>query len=342
MGSDSRNHGHLAEAASLRLLHAYMDEPKAWHTHHYRYVVAIMYKIVTNTPVQRTTAELEDLRPVTCTFVTSINSSFVDSTSGARIGKKWLHYNVVKHWCAGMKPLADPSAEPSFVRDAVLKTYSGTEEQAMYLTMLAIVAGADNPRMAMNTWTMACLVYPAVMQQAREELDRVCGSDARRLPNLDDLPRLPYMCAVVKDVLRWRPIVPLVRQRVLVDDLEFEGYRFPTGTEFLINPIPVCSNIYERPTEFWPERWLENDVSGGGIEQGLWQFAFSGGKRSCVGYKLAQKELFGALSRLLYCFAYSPAGAIGDEKLGHFGSGEPFPVKVTIRSPAHECLFVEK
>ncbi|KAF7617449.1 hypothetical protein AFLA_006373 [Aspergillus flavus NRRL3357] len=99
-----------------------------------------------------------------------------------------------------MKLLADPSAEPSFVRDAVLKTYSGTEEQAMSLTMLAIVAGADNPRMAMNTWTMACLAYPAIMQQAREELDRVSGSDARRLPNLDDLPRLPYMCAVVKEV----------------------------------------------------------------------------------------------------------------------------------------------
>lgn len=62
-----------------------------------------------------------------------------------------FHYNVFKHWWAGMKPLADPSAEPSFVRDAVLKTYSGTEEQAMYLTLLAIIAGADNPRMAMNT-----------------------------------------------------------------------------------------------------------------------------------------------------------------------------------------------
>ncbi|RAQ57655.1 hypothetical protein COH20_004404 [Aspergillus flavus] len=220
-----------------------------------------------------------------------------------------------------MKLLADPSAEPSFVRDAVLKTYSGTEEQAMSLTMLAIVAGADNPRMAMNTWTMACLAYPAIMQQAREELDRVSGSDARRLPNLDDLPRLPYMCAVVK---------------------EFEGYRFPAGTEFLINSIPVCSNCYERPTEFWPERWLENDVSGGGIEQGLWQLALSGEKSSCVGDKLAQRELFGALSRLLYCFDYCLAGAIDDEKLGHFGSGEPFPVKVTIRSPAHECLFVEK
>ncbi|GMG36562.1 unnamed protein product [Aspergillus oryzae var. brunneus] len=180
MGSDSRNHGHLAEAASLRLLHAYMDELKAWHTHHYRYAVAIKYNIVTNTP------------------------------------------------------------------------------------------------------------------------------------------------------------------RVLVDDLEFEGYRFPAGTEFLINSIPVCSNCYERPTEFWPERWLENDVSGGGIEQGLWQLALSGEKSSCVGYKLAQKELFGALSRLLYCFDYCLAGAIDDEKLGHFGSGEPFPVKVTIRSPGDECLFVEK
>ncbi|QMW28892.1 hypothetical protein G4B84_004227 [Aspergillus flavus NRRL3357] len=175
-----------------------MDEPKAWHTHHYRYAVAILYKIVTNTPVQRTTAELEDLRRVTSTFLTSINSSFVEFIPQlSRLPKK-LHF-WRSHW-EEMAPLQYPSAEPSFVRDAVLKTYSGTEEQAMSLTMLAIVAGADNPRMAMNTWTMACLAYPAIMQQAREELDRVSGSDARRLPNLDDLPRLPYMCAVVKEV----------------------------------------------------------------------------------------------------------------------------------------------
>ncbi|KAE8334059.1 cytochrome P450 [Aspergillus sergii] len=324
MRSDSRNHGQLAEAASLGLLQAYMDEPRAWHTHHSRYAVAIMHRIVTNTPLQWTTAELEDLRQVTSTFPTSINSSFVEFFPQlSRLLKKlqfwrslWedmgtFHYNVFKHWWA---------------------------EQAMYLTMLAIVARADNPLMAMNTWTMACLAYPAVMQQAREELSCVCGSNAHRLPTLDDLPRLPYMCAVVKEVLRWRPIVPLVPQRVLVEDLEFEGYRFPAGTEFLINSIPVCSNGYERPTEFWPERWLENNVSGGGIEQGLWQFTFCGGRRSCVGYRLAQKELVMALSRLLYCFDYSPAGAIDDEKLGHFGPGEPFPVKVTIRSPAHECL----
>lgn len=37
---------------------------------------------------------------------------------------------------------------------------------------------------------------------------------------------------MVKEVLRWRPTVPLVPQRVLVEDMDFEGYRFPKGTEF--------------------------------------------------------------------------------------------------------------
>ncbi len=75
------------------------------------------------------------------------------------------------------------------------------------------------------------------------------------------------------------------------------------------------------------------------VEQDLWQFAFSGGRRMCVGYKLAQKELFIAYSRLLFCFDFSPAGPFDDKILNAFSPGEPFPVRVTVRSKAHEELI---
>ncbi|CAJ2509532.1 Uu.00g145580.m01.CDS01 [Anthostomella pinea] len=355
MGAGAKNHGDLAEVASLGLLKAYLDEPKEWYSHNYRYPIAIMSKIVTNTPVQKSTAELRDLQNVTSSFLTSINSSFVEFFPQLTMLPKPLqfwrrhwedmgkfHYRVFNHWWAGMKGSEDGSAEPSYVRDVVLKSFSGTEEEAMYLSILAIVAGADNPRMTMNAWMMASIAYPGVMQKAREEVERVCGTGAGRLPTLDDLPSMPYMCAVVKEVLRWRPTVPLVPQRVLVEDLEFEGYTFPAGTEFLVNSIPVCSNGYDKPSEFCPERWLGSKEHGGGVDQDLWQFAFSGGRRSCVGYKLAQKELFVAFSRLLYCFDFSAGGPFDDRKLNAFEPGEPFPVKVVVRSPAHERLVREE
>ncbi|KAI0120265.1 cytochrome P450 2C31 [Hypoxylon sp. NC0597] len=361
MGAGSKDHGSLVELASLGLLRSYLNEPEAWYAHNYRYPAAIVYNILTNKPLHKSRAELETLQQVTSTFLTSINTSFIEFFPLLNLLPKRLqfwrqyweemgtfHYNVFKHWWDGMGALRDPDSGPSFLRDSILKDYSGTEEQAMYLAIFAVTAGADNPRMTINAWVMACLAYPAAMQRARDELEGICGNDAHRLPSLSDLPNLPYMCAMVKEVLRWRPTVPLIPQRVLVEDLEFEGYKFPAGTEFLVNNVAVCRGSYHRPAEFIPERWLEGDNKEHGskgtsdIEQDLWQFAFSAGRRSCVGYKLAQKELFVAFARVIYCFDISPAGEFDNRKLNAFDPGEPFPAKVTVRSPAHERLILDE
>ncbi|KAI1374034.1 cytochrome P450 2C31 [Hypoxylon crocopeplum] len=336
----------LKKTASLGLLRAYLDEPKAWYAHNYRYAAAIMHKIVSNVTLDKSREELQELQRVHSTFLKSINSSIIDFFPRLAQLPRWLqfwrthweemgmfHYDIYKHWWAGMAPSRDSNAVPSFVRDVVLKEYWGTEEEAMYLTMSVISAGVDNPPTVTNVWIMACLAYPATVQRAHDELERVCGVKANRLPSLDDLPRLPYMFAVVKECLRWKPTVPLVPQRVLVEDLEFEGYRFPAGTEFLVNSVPVCRNGYDQPTEFLPERWLEDR------NQDFWQFAFSAGRRSCVGYKVAQKMLFVAFARLLYCFDFSPASELDDTKVNVSGPGEPFPLKVTARSPEHERLI---
>ncbi|KAK5989561.1 Cytochrome P450 monooxygenase yanC-like protein [Cladobotryum mycophilum] len=352
MGTGSKYHDDLIEVASLGFLRAYLDEPQAWYAHNYRYPISVIYSIVTNSPLKKSTEELADLQKVTSTFLTSINSSPVDFfPQVARIPNflqfwrsHWekmgiFHYTVFKQWWEEMLSLNSPNLRPSFVFDSVLKDFSGTTEQAMYLTMFILAAGADNPRMTMNSGIMACMAYPAVMNKARYELDQVCGDNAGRLPGLKDLPQLPYVCAVVKEILRWRPTVPLIPQRVLVKDMELEGYRFPAGTEFLVNSTAVCANGYEKPHEFYPDRWLDTEKSGCDVKQDLWQYAFSAGKRSCVGYKLAQKEMLVVFARLLYCFNFVHAGDLDDTKLNAFAPGEPFAVKVTARSPLHEQLI---
>lgn len=155
---------------------------------------------------------------------------------------------------------------------------------------------------------MAAFSYPEALGKARKEIDQVCGDNAERLPKLFDLARMPYVCALIKEILRWRPVVPLIPQHQLTQDLTFDGYEFPAGTEFLINSILVC-NDFEKSEEFRPGRWLDGDE--GNIAKGMWQFG--GGRKICVGYKLAQTQLFLAFARLAYCFDYSAVNSFSME-----------------------------
>jgi cytochrome P450 len=54
---------------------------------------------------------------------------------------------------------------------------------------------------------LAASLYPDVQKQAQEELDAVTGRE--RLPTFEDRSRLPFVDAVCKEVLRWKPVVPL-------------------------------------------------------------------------------------------------------------------------------------
>jgi cytochrome P450 len=51
------------------------------------------------------------------------------------------------------------------------------------------------------------LLHPEVQAKAQAEIDRVVGKD--RLPDFDDRPALPYLDAVLRETLRWFPVLPL-------------------------------------------------------------------------------------------------------------------------------------
>lgn len=51
------------------------------------------------------------------------------------------------------------------------------------------------------------VLHPEILKRAQDEVDAVVGR--LRLPNLNDRQNLPYIDAIVKEVLRWRPVAPL-------------------------------------------------------------------------------------------------------------------------------------
>jgi cytochrome P450 len=72
------------------------------------------------------------------------------------------------------------------------------------------------------------LKHPNVQRKAQAELDSVVGS--QRLPSLADRQHLPYVDAVVKEVMRCGSILPLGVPHKLTQDDVYDGYFLPKGS----------------------------------------------------------------------------------------------------------------
>ena len=54
---------------------------------------------------------------------------------------------------------------------------------------------------------LAFLLHPEVLRKGQETVDATVGLD--RLPNFGDEGKMPYVEAIIMEVLRWRPVAPL-------------------------------------------------------------------------------------------------------------------------------------
>ena len=318
-GSNLKVYAGMQELESVDMLRRYVREPDLWFSNNFRYATSVLYRVVMGYPLNKTKAALDDYQRVTIEFVTTINSSYVDFFPSLsklpHLLQPWRHYwaqmgsfhrRVLQQWWDPIRAaVSKGSAPPSFVRDVLLHPdtrYSGDDEEAMYLATSVMAAGGDNTRMTINTFIMAMITHPEAQVRARQEIDRVCTSGGSlRLPQMSDLLEMPYVAAMIKETLRWRPTVPLIPPHQVTENLEFDGYFIPTGTVFLINSIALSSE-FANAHMFQPERWI--DGSEARTTNNFW--GFGGGRRICVGWKVAEQALFIAFARLLYCFDLSP------------------------------------
>ena len=67
---------------------------------------------------------------------------------------------------------------------------------------------------SMTSFFLALALFPQVQRRAQAELDVVVGRD--RLPTFDDRPRLPYIEALCKELMRWQMVTPLGTIRSLL------------------------------------------------------------------------------------------------------------------------------
>jgi len=137
--------------------------------------------------------------------------------------------------------------------------------------MTLLLAGHETTATAL-AWTFERLT------RSPEILDRLIAAEAAG----DD----SYLDAVIKEVLRLRPVVPAVVRR-LQAPMEFGGWELPAGVNiapsiYLIHRRP---DLYPEPLAFRPERFLDDPP-------GTYEWIpFGGGVRRCLGASFATFEM---------------------------------------------------
>lgn len=207
-------------------------------------------------------------------------------------------------------------------------------------------AGSDTTASTMCSAVLAFVTHPSVLEVAHAEIDAIIGSE--RTPTFDDEMSLPYIRALCKEVLRWRPVAVLGGTPHASSEYDvYRGWRIPKGTTVLGNSWAINLNeeYYPNPQLFNPARFLdEKDARYDAKLKGAKNHpakaghsSFGWGRRICPGADLAVNSLFIALSKLIWAFDFIPTRTYDtfDYTDGFNIRPKPFECQIRIRSEQH-------
>lgn len=155
----------------------------------------------------------------------------------------------------------------------------------------ALAGGTDTISTALE-WTMAELLrHPVAMEKLQNEVREIV-KDKDKITD-DDLDKMQYLKAVIKETLRRHPPGPLLVPRIVHKDVKIKGYDISRGTIVMINVWAIGRDqiSWEEPEKFWPERFLNSSIDFKGSNFEL--IPFGAGRRGCPGmtYGIATIEL---------------------------------------------------
>ncbi|KAJ7142241.1 cytochrome P450 [Mycena epipterygia] len=180
------------------------------------------------------------------------------------------------------------------------------------------IAGSDTTVAALSTFFLAMLANPEAQRKAQMEINMVIGQG--QLPDFNDEQSLPYVSALVKEVLRWKPVAPIGLQShrcptvdlnsSLVED-EYRGYRLPAGSIIIGNIWAILQDedMYPDPSVFKPERFLRDGKPNPDVRDPQAVFGF--GRRICPARHMALESVWITIASILSVFDITKA--VGDD-----------------------------
>ncbi|CAK5276731.1 unnamed protein product [Mycena citricolor] len=199
-----------------------------------------------------------------------------------------------------LQHLADSTDDTSLIRDQLLNI---------------LLASRDTTACLLTFVTYFMAIYPDVAKKLRAEVLEHCGP--QQSPTYQNVREMKYMRAVINEVLRLFPPVPLnVRESraeactLPVSDPTFPAddtrpYYMPGSTTLMYLPL-----LMQRNPALWgpdadvfdPERWLDSARLARFVGNPTMYAPFSAGPRICLGQNYAYNEASYILIRLLQEF----------------------------------------
>jgi cytochrome P450 len=250
----ARNYEPIQDFESKQLVAELLDTPDQFYMHNRRYSSSVImyvtygYRLPTwqHPLVKRIYSVLDNF-----TDMTAPGAHVVDSFPSLQYLPEWMVGNwrslgkrVFEHdsrvyldlW-EDLKTRTDEGTAP----DCFCKTFyvnnpekSGIDNLGAAYTCGGLVeAGSETTATTLNNWMLVMTLNPDVVNKAHEELDEVVGSD--RLPTWEDEPNLPYIRAIIKEILRWRPVNKFGMTHATSEDDWYNGYFIPKGSVAVLN-----------------------------------------------------------------------------------------------------------
>ncbi|GJE91694.1 cytochrome P450 [Phanerochaete sordida] len=214
------------------------------------------------------------------------------------------------------------------------KSDPGTEDIIKWCATGIFTGQFETTTATLSWFTLAMAKCPEVQKKSQGIIDKVVGRE--RLPEVSDRDSLPYIWAIMQEVLRWHPTITAVPHTAVADD-EYHGYFVPAGTTVLANVWAIMhdESVYHDADRFIPERFCDE-----GAPDSL-SVAFGFGRRICPGLAIAQIHVFVTIASILATFnielARDSAGNVieptEDATSGVINFPKPFKVSITPRSP---------
>jgi len=200
----------------------------------------------------------------------------------------------------------------SMMEETILKQKELDLDRAAvaYLGIVLLEGGTDTSAAYLMSLILLVTAFPDVQKTAQKAIDAVVG-DAR-LPVLNDIKQIPYIAALIKEVVRYRPMLPMALPHAMLEDDNYRGYFIPRETMLFVNLWAIFHdpNVFEEPDAFNPERYLKNEFGTKTEEQGRDfrdTLVFGSGRRVCPGMHVAQDTMALTTMRLLWAFNFEPA-----------------------------------
>ncbi|CAF1094496.1 unnamed protein product, partial [Didymodactylos carnosus] len=198
-----------------------------------------------------------------------------------------------------------------------------SKEEIMDEILLLIFAGYETTSTALSWFIYYMSKYPQVQMKIKQEL--------KQYDDTSNLDQLVYVDCVIKEVLRYAPIIDSTARVCEQNDSSFDGIEVRKGDTII---IPL-QNLHRdprywklNPNEFLPERFLTDDKD----HQPMAMIPFGAGHRQCAGQDLARYELKVIVVQLMKSVTFIDGG----EQMNSGGYSQQLVV-----TPRHLAVYIQ-